>query len=392
MTLQLASEEIDKLTSRIYDLLPFLLVVLSILALFYLSPSNGASVAPPPTNAKPDDAIEADDQHNNASDSHPNDAGDLQLNDATEDQHDKAPPTNAKPDDASDAKPDDASDSHPNDAGDLQLNDATEDQSSNTSATTSEKHPKKNPADDLICPITRELPWVPVTAADGRTYEREAIKTYFKTQREKGLPIKSPFTNETMNDKLLPAPHIKSLIETLIENNVIAGDLLEAWNKRIEGEEEKEDLLQEANDGDGDAMYAVACHYEKGTWGFPEDPSLSFEWYKKSHQAGNTRGTACLGMAFLGGRGVERCHPLGMMYLGQAATAGSSFAACWLGTCLAKGYYGMPVNEKEGIFWLRKSLGVCAYPHMSNNTKIDAVLLLEKLLESQNEDSDADDN
>ena len=33
------------------------------------------------------------------------------------------------------------------------------------------KKPKPSPADDLICPITTELPVEPVVAEDGRTYE-----------------------------------------------------------------------------------------------------------------------------------------------------------------------------------------------------------------------------
>lgn len=33
------------------------------------------------------------------------------------------------------------------------------------------KKPKPSPADDLICPITMELPVEPVVAEDGRTYE-----------------------------------------------------------------------------------------------------------------------------------------------------------------------------------------------------------------------------
>ena len=46
------------------------------------------------------------------------------------------------------------------------------------------KHPKKSPSDDLICPITLELPWEPVTAEDGRVYEKEAIEQHIEQTPE----------------------------------------------------------------------------------------------------------------------------------------------------------------------------------------------------------------
>ena len=37
-----------------------------------------------------------------------------------------------------------------------------------------------NGADELVCPITHELPVDPVTAEDGRVYERSAIEEWLK--------------------------------------------------------------------------------------------------------------------------------------------------------------------------------------------------------------------
>ena len=45
-------------------------------------------------------------------------------------------------------------------------------------------------ADEYVCPITAELPIDPVTAEDGRCYERHAIEEWFSRQPEP--QVKSP--------------------------------------------------------------------------------------------------------------------------------------------------------------------------------------------------------
>lgn len=69
---------------------------------------------------------------------------------------------------------------------------------------TAPKRHKKSLEDDLICPITHELPFVPVMAEDGRVYERSAIEEYFKKNVEG--EVKSPMTGEMIGKGLLPAP------------------------------------------------------------------------------------------------------------------------------------------------------------------------------------------
>ncbi|CAB9517635.1 Sel1 domain protein repeat-containing protein [Seminavis robusta] len=245
------------------------------------------------------------------------------------------------------------------------------------------KRQKKDPAADLICPITRELPWVPIIAQDGRIYEAAAIKTYFATQRQNGAPIKSPYTNAPMADTLLPVPHIKGLIETLVENEAIQGDALDAWNKKVKQMQKKDNLLQKANDGDSESMYTAARRYDDGLDGFEKDQSLAYQWYKKSHEAGNVKGTAMLGQCRVHGWGVEQSFPIGIHYLTRAAENGSDYAAYVLGKAFAKGRYGMTVNNKEAIFWLQKSLGDCAHQHAAESVKAKAQQFLGEL-QSQN--------
>ncbi|CAB9531428.1 Sel1 domain protein repeat-containing protein [Seminavis robusta] len=124
--------------------------------------------------------------------------------------------------------------------------------------------------------------------------------------------------------------------------------------------------------------------YSRGS-GFQKDPQLAYEWHKKAHEAGHVRGTAALGSCLVNGSGVTQCFPLSMVYLTQAATSGSALAALYTAGAFAMGLYGIPKNEKEAIFWLRKSLGNCAYPNTVDHNEAKAQALLDDLLKSHDD-------
>ena len=90
--------------------------------------------------------------------------------------------------------------------------------------------------DTFVCPITHELPLDPVTAEDGRIYERAAIANWIK-QKGKSV-VKSPITNEPMGRKLMPSPQVRDVIKTMITQEMITGDKVEAWRQRLAEEEE----------------------------------------------------------------------------------------------------------------------------------------------------------
>ena len=54
------------------------------------------------------------------------------------------------------------------------------------------------PADEFLCAITREVMDDPVLAADGFSYERDAIERWFRTRAT------SPTTNERVPPTLVP--------------------------------------------------------------------------------------------------------------------------------------------------------------------------------------------
>ncbi|CAB9526760.1 unknown protein [Seminavis robusta] len=129
------------------------------------------------------------------------------------------------------------------------------------------KRHKKSPADDLICPISLELPFDPVFAEDGRVYELTWIEEHIQNHP---WDLKSPVTNQKMGKKQVPAIQHRNTIETLVESGVTGGDLAANWNENVEQEKKMEELLEKAEAGDADAMYRVGFYYAKGSYGFTE--------------------------------------------------------------------------------------------------------------------------
>ena len=256
----------------------------------------------------------------------------------------------------------------------------------------------KSTTDHLICPITLELPFDPVTADDGYVYERSAIEEHIAratpnpraTNQDNGdlnnLELRSPMTNEPMGPRLLPDFRTKGIIETLILDRSITGDLADAW-KRRETEKKKADLLlTEAQNGDADAMFKVYVGYRHGTTnGFREDLDEALKWLKSAQSSGSIEAIAQWGLILcqgsMGTMEVEKKVSHGLVQLTVAATSGSSFGAFYLGSAYAHGVFGLDVDKTQAIAWLQKSIsGECRCAKMSDSTLKVVQNLLEKLM------------
>ncbi|CAB9508797.1 SAM and U-box domain-containing protein 1 [Seminavis robusta] len=238
---------------------------------------------------------------------------------------------------------------------------------------------KSLPADDLICPITHELLWDPVTAEDGHFYEKEAIEEWI------AVNSRSPHTNEPIGNRLLPAPQIKSLIETLIQAGVIDGALADAWNEKDRAfrvNRNKDDLIRKAGSGNRTAMLNLARNYRIGLGGFDKDENLAYHLYETARDAGSVKATARVGICFCTGKGVSKATRRGVYFLTKAAFKGSDLASYELGMALADGKYGLYADEKEAIEWLQKASGDCRHMHMTAEQEFDCRVKLAVLLES----------
>ena len=101
-----------------------------------------------------------------------------------------------------------------------------------------EKHSKRfkvmeqcvdDTAEELVCPITFELPVDPVTAEDGRVYERRAIEAWIARPGE----LKSPTANTPMGPRLFPAKQVRNVIERMVRTGAISGPKAEGGRRSL---------------------------------------------------------------------------------------------------------------------------------------------------------------
>jgi hypothetical protein len=92
-------------------------------------------------------------------------------------------------------------------------------------------------ADEVVCPITRQLLVDPVMARDGKVYERGSIETWLKKHE------RSPMNGNHMEATLVPALHVRNIIEALIASDAIDADMAKMWVERSEKEAKHKALL-----------------------------------------------------------------------------------------------------------------------------------------------------
>ena len=206
-------------------------------------------------------------------------------------------------------------------------------------------------ADEFCCPITQELPIDPVTAEDGRVYERSAIEEWFKTN------AKSPHTNEPMGKKLLPALQVKNMIAKMVESGALSGDKCAAWTQKIAQEKEVEEMRQKAEAGDAQAMALLAEWHRDGKKGLAKDLVSSFQWAKRAADLDHPRGMTMLGENHLLGIGTAKNAPTGLIKLAQAAMLGSEHACFRLAHVYSGEFHavmGVEQDDTQMAYWQEK--------------------------------------
>ena len=203
--------------------------------------------------------------------------------------------------------------------------------------------------DELLCPIALELPLDPVTAEDGRTYERSEIEKWIK---QKGATLRSPITNEPMGPRLMPAVQVRNVIERLVRSGEVASDMAGRWHQWLEEQSLVSTLKRDAESGDTDAMCSLGSFYAKeGISGHAKDLSQACKWFKMAAESGNVGGMAAAGSYLIKENTAE-----GMALLSMAAEGGSILAAYCFGLWYSVGRYGLPQNKKCAKFWFRRVL------------------------------------
>ena len=207
-------------------------------------------------------------------------------------------------------------------------------------------------AEEYVCPITAELPIDPVTAEDGRCYERCAIEEWFERQPQPR--VKSPVTNEPMGKRLFPAVQIRNTLKRLVESGAISGSKADAWKEAMAEEAELAADRAKAEGGDVEAMNNLGFSYRDGTRRLKLDLTQSFMWFKRAAELNDVTAMMACGVAYLRGEGVTRSDTRGLVMLGMAAMMGSSYACYVLGRANEKGRYGFDKDPQDATRWYRK--------------------------------------
>ena len=204
-------------------------------------------------------------------------------------------------------------------------------------------------AEELLCPITQELPVDPVTAEDGRVYERSAIEEWLSTNE------KSPHTNEPMGKKLFPATQVKNLIASMVRSGALSGDKAGAWQKKLDQEKVVEETRRSAEAGDVRAMVHLGRLYARGDNGVTKDLAQCFTWAKRAADLDHPPGIADLAGCYYNGTGVPKDHKRTLVLLSQAATMGCGYACCVLATWYAENLL-LPKDLECARYWAKKAL------------------------------------
>ena len=207
-------------------------------------------------------------------------------------------------------------------------------------------------AEEYVCPITAELPIDPVTAEDGRCYERYAIEEWFSRQPE--AKVKSPVTNEPMGKRLFPAVQVRNSLKRLVESGAISGSKADAWKKAMAEEAEVAALRVKAEGGDASAMNVLGHAYHVGERGLKKDLAQAFMWLKRAADLKDVRALTACGVLYLHGTGVEQGISRGCTMLGLAAALGSEQACGILALANAEGCHGFDQSPEEATRWYRE--------------------------------------
>ena len=206
-------------------------------------------------------------------------------------------------------------------------------------------------AEEYVCPITAELPIDPVTAEDGRCYERCAIEEWFARQAQ--AQVKSPVTNEPMGKRLLPAVQVRNSLKRLVESGAISGSKADAWKKAMAEEAKVAAIREKAEGGDAQAMKWLGLAYGIGVHGLKPDLAQSFTWMQRAADLRNVYALTACGVAYLSGEGVARSISRGLPMIGLAASLGSEHACGMLGQANEVGCWGVDKNPQEATRWYR---------------------------------------
>ena len=247
--------------------------------------------------------------------------------------------------------------------------------------------------EEYVCPISQELFIDPVTAEDGRVYERDKISRWFEECEDERTT--SPVTNEPMGFQLFPAHLVKSTLARLVAEGAIIGPLVDTWKATMAklDEERKKlaDIKARAESGEVDAMAELGVSYGKGWLGLEKSAPLSFKWNERAAREGHATAACRTGIMYLKGKALEINDRRGCEFMFTAAVLGSEHACEFIGYCYANGLHDFTQNNEQARYWFNK-MDTCKYRDSVESTRARARLWMEKDGSPTPEDDGATDS
>jgi len=200
---------------------------------------------------------------------------------------------------------------------------------------------------EFICPISLELPVEPVTAEDGRVYNRADIQKHIDNAEDDNL--RSPVTGAPMGPTLVAAVQVQNTLHALIESGAVEDDSAERLKKFIE-------KRKKAEAGDTEAMCDLSECYFCGMNGLHKDDKQAYAWCSKAADLDCALGMAYKGFHLYRGRGVDIDIAAGAALVGVAAGRDNAHACYFLGYEYYGGHSGLPKDHKLAKYWLMKAL------------------------------------
>ena len=213
---------------------------------------------------------------------------------------------------------------------------------------------------EYMCPIALELPVDPVTAEDGRIYNRADIQQHIdqsKRKKDDGSEefeyrgLKSPMTKEPMGPNLLPAIQVRNSIRALIDSGAIESD---------EGSAKKwkalDDLKTKAEGGDPKAMVRIGEFFYIGFEGLMKDQVMAYMWFSKAADLEYPPANGRKGYLLLNGEGTEQNISEGGILIGIAAASGVAMSQFHLACAYWNGLHGINRNLDKAKYWFERAV------------------------------------